>query len=84
MTPSDLSDKALAVFAFALYHQLSSGEPVSRVVIHDGAGHQADPDAIAELAAAGLASVEDDRLVFSASGLAMATVLLGRMRGADR
>lgn len=34
-TPNELSDKALAVFAFALYHQLSSGEVVSAVTVAD-------------------------------------------------
>ncbi len=66
---TELSDKALAVFAFALYHQLESGEPVSRVVLSDGAGHQADGDAVAELQGAGLAEVDGIWIVFTEDGL---------------
>ena len=44
--PTRLSDKALAVFAFAIFHQLESSKPVSHVVLSDGAGHRADPDAV--------------------------------------
>lgn len=82
MSNSSLSDKALAVFAFALYHQLSSGEPVSGVVAHDGAGHQADPQAISELEAAGLARPEADRIVFTEAGLSVLTRLAEAMKGA--
>ncbi len=66
---TELSDKALSVFAFALYHQLESGEPVSRVVRADGAGHQADPEAVAELERAGLARVDGNWIVFEEQGL---------------
>ncbi len=69
-TETNLSDKALAVFAFAIYHQLASGEPVSRVVLSDGAGHQADGEAVEELRAARLADVEGNWIVFTADGLA--------------
>ena len=37
-----LSDKAVAVFAFAAYHEMSSGETVVDVVLKDGAGHGKD------------------------------------------
>ena len=66
---AELSDKALAVFAFALYHQLESGEPVSRVVLSDGAGHKADEQAVAELQGANLAEVDGNWIVFSEEGL---------------
>ena len=35
MPSPTLSDKAVAVFAFAAYHQLSSGEAVVDVVLKD-------------------------------------------------
>jgi hypothetical protein len=75
-----LSDEALAVFAFAAYHQLESGEPVTRVVIHDRSGHQADGKAVAELTERGLATVEDDRIAFTGSG----EEVLGRVVSALR
>jgi chromosome segregation and condensation protein ScpB len=65
---TSLSDRALAVFAFAAYHQLESGEPVARVVAKDGAGHHADSGAIAELSERGLAELEGDRIVFTQDG----------------
>ncbi len=64
-----LSDKALAVLAFALYHQFESGEPVSRVILSDGAGHKADDKAVEELRGAGLAEVDGNWIVFSDAGL---------------
>lgn len=70
-----LSDKALSVFAFALYHQLESGEPVSRVVLSDGAGHQADGEAVRELQEAGLAEVDGNWIVFSEEGLRRVSAL---------
>ena len=51
---SSLSDKALAVFAFAAYHQLESGQRVSSIVQRDGAGHRADDTAVRELTERGL------------------------------
>lgn len=80
MTLADLSDKALAVFAFALYHQLSSGEPVAGVVAHDGAGHQADPQAVTELESAGLARLENDRIVFTEVGLKLLAGALANLK----
>ncbi|WP_052341470.1 hypothetical protein [Salinarimonas rosea] len=75
-----LSDKALAVFAFAAYHQLESGEPVTGVVRRDGAGHKADEEAIAELREAGLVTVEESRVLFSAQGEAVLGALVGALR----
>lgn len=80
-TPNDLSDKALAVFAFAIYHQLESGDAVSGVTARDAAGHQADPKAIAELAQLDLAHLENGRITFTAAGQLMLTQLLDRLRG---
>jgi|GEM_PF-1368360 len=79
-TPPPLSDKALAVFAFAAYHQLESGEPVTGVVRRDGAGHHADEDAIRELSEAGLVTVEANRVNFSDQGEAVLGALIGALR----
>jgi len=65
MTAQNLSDKALAVFAFAAYHQLESGQRVSKVVRRDGAGHKADDDAVQELESRGLIRVEGDDIAFT-------------------
>lgn len=80
---TQLSDKALGVFAFAAYHQLSSGEPVSRVVRHDGAGHKADPEAVRELEERGLAKSEDDRITFTPEGLAMLARVVDALHGVN-
>ena len=84
-TATTLSDKALSVFAFAAYHQLESGQKVSRVVRRDGAGHQADVEAVAELEARGLARADDAAIVFTPDGeavLARAVQGLRRALGA--
>ena len=81
---SALSDKALAVFAFASYHQLTSGEKVTDVVLHDGAGHAADPAAIAELETAGLATQEGDRASFTNEGQKLFGMVLEAIRSAAR
>jgi chromosome segregation and condensation protein ScpB len=75
-----LTDEALAVFAFAAYHQLESGEPVTRVVINDGAGHRADGKAVAELTERGLAEVENDRIAFTDSGEALLARIVETIR----
>ena len=51
---SGLSDEALAVFAFAAYHQLASGQKMLSVVRKDGAGHRASAAAADELDGRGL------------------------------
>ena len=61
-TPTNLSDKALSVFAFAAYHQLESGQKVTKVIRRDGSGHQADPEAVQELESRGLVTATDDEL----------------------
>ncbi|WP_237479491.1 hypothetical protein [Lichenibacterium dinghuense] len=82
MASTTLSDKAKAVFAFAAYHQMSSGEPVIDVVLHDGAGHSADPEAIKELEAADLAKTKDDRAAFTDAGKAKLEAVIAAIRGA--
>ena len=79
---SQLSDKAVAVFAFAAYHEMSSGETVLDVALKDKAGHAADPDAIRELEAAGLAVTENDRAVFTDSGKAHLKAVISALRSA--
>ena len=82
MPSTTLSDKALAVFAFAAYHQLSSGEVVIDVVLKDGAGHSADPQAIAELEAADLAKKDGDRAAFTEAGKGKLSAVIEALRGA--
>jgi len=79
-TPNDLSDKALAVFAFAIYHQLESGDAVSGIVARDAAGHQADPEALKELSGLGLANVENGKINFTDAGQLLLGQLLDRLR----
>ena len=75
-----LSDRALSVFAFAIYHQLESGEPVTAVVRRDAAGHQANPGAVDELQQAGLVTAEPDRLLFTPQGQEVLASLVDAMR----
>jgi ribosomal protein S19E (S16A) len=77
---SKVSDQALSVFAFAVYHQLESGEPISAVVRRDGAGHEANAEALKELGQLGLVSVEDDRIAFSSKGQEIIGSLIDAMR----
>lgn len=81
MAGTNLSDKALAVFAFAAYHQLSSGEPVSRVIRRDGAGHEADPEAVAELEGRGLVATDGDWIVLKPEAERMLAEVIEAMRG---
>lgn len=78
-----LSDRGIAVFAFAAYHQLTSGETVTDVVLSDGAGHAADPEAIAELETAELAKVEGGRAVFTAQGKTVLDAAIAALRGVE-
>jgi hypothetical protein len=75
MSETNLSDGACAIFAFAAYHQLQSGQPVTKVVIDDGAGHKADETGRQELTSNNLATESDNAIVFNEAGLA----LLGRV-----
>ena len=81
-TPNELSDAALAVFAFAIYHQLDSGEPVTKVVADDGQGHQANQAGVEELQKRELASLEDGFISFTPAGMQMIEQLIGRLRAA--
>jgi len=65
---SGLSDEALAVFAFAAYHQLSSGQRVRSVVQRDGVGHGASDAAVSELTGRGLVEAHGDGIHFTDSG----------------
>jgi hypothetical protein len=79
---SKLSDRGLAVFAFALYHQLESGSRVTQVVRADGSGHHADDAAIRELEGLGLVPVENDRIAFTREGEDRLDRVLAGMRNA--
>ncbi|MEL6064776.1 MULTISPECIES: hypothetical protein [unclassified Methylobacterium] len=57
-----LSDEALSIFAFAAYHRLVSGERVTSVIRKDGAGHEADPHGVEELAARGLVTAGETEI----------------------
>lgn len=82
MPASKLSDKAVAVFGFAAYHQMSSGEPVIDVVLDDGAGHRADPEAIKELEDADLVKKQGDRAAFTDAGRKHLEAVIAAMRSA--
>lgn len=75
-----LSDKALAVFAFAIFHELESGKPVSHVTLSDGAGHRADPEAVSELEQRGLATKDGNRLAFTPAAEQLKADLIRSMR----
>lgn len=81
---SELSDKAIAVFAFAAYHQLESGQPVKSVVLSDGKGHKADEEAVAELQAQGLATTSGNDIVFTDEGLGVLAAAVNGLRSAAR
>ncbi|WEK04739.1 MAG: hypothetical protein P0Y65_00320 [Candidatus Devosia phytovorans] len=80
-TPNDLSNQALAVFAFAAYHQLSSGDVVTSVVSNDPSGHRADPAAIDELVQKQLATKTDNRLHLTDGGQLMLSQIIDRIKG---
>ena len=65
---SGLSDEALAVFAFAAYHQFSSGQMVRSVVQKDGAGHKASDAAVEELTGRGLIEADGSEIRFTPQG----------------
>lgn len=82
MPDTALSDGACAIFAFAAYHQLQSGQPVTKVVIDDGAGHKADDTGRQELASRTLASEESNAIVFTESGLALLARVVTALKAA--
>jgi chromosome segregation and condensation protein ScpB len=75
-----LSDKALAVFAFAAYHQLESGQRVSSVVRRDNAGHRADEEAVRELTERGLVHADDGLVHFTGEGERLLQTVIGGLR----
>lgn len=82
MDSQQLGDKGLSIFVFAAYHQLTSGEAVSEVVLRDGAGHSADPQGVRDVIALGLARVENDRAVLSDAGVAFLADIVTAVRRA--
>jgi len=58
-----ISDRALAVFAFAAYHELESGQVVRSVARRDDAGHKADDAAVDELQKQGYKRVKQEVVV---------------------
>ena len=82
MTHPSLSDKGLAVFAFAIYHQLESGSRVTQVVANDGAGHHADDEATRELQALGFVTIDDGRVGFTERGEGLVDRIAAEMRRA--
>lgn len=81
---STMSEKAVAVFAFAAYHQLGSGQPVKSVVRSDGKGHAADADAVTELVERSLATVEGNDIAFTDEGLAVLAKAIEGLSSAAR
>jgi hypothetical protein len=79
---SGLSDKAVAVFAFAAYHQLESGQPVTKVIREDGKGHKADAEAVTELEGLKLAETTGNDIVFTESGLSVLAKAVDGLRSA--
>ncbi len=78
-----LSDHALSIFAFAAYHHLISGQPISSVVRRDGRGHHADPEGAAEVEQRGLATLSDDAITFTAPGVAFVEAIVAAIRKAS-
>lgn len=78
---SGLSDEALAVFAFAAYHQLSSGQTVRSVVQRDGVGHKASDKAVSELKERGLIEADGDEIRFTDRGETALQALITGLRG---
>jgi chromosome segregation and condensation protein ScpB len=78
---SGLSDEALAVFAFAAYHQLTSGQMVKSVVQQDGAGHKASDKAVEELQGRGLIEADGEAIHFTASGEEALQAFISGIRG---
>lgn len=78
---SGLSDEALAVFAFAAYHQLSSGQMVRSIVQRDGAGHKASDTAVSELKGRGLIEADGQDITFTPQGEEALQAMIAGLRG---
>lgn len=76
----DLSDNALAVFAFAAYQQLATGQRVASIVQQDGAGHRADDAAVNELQRHGLAEADGTRIQFTEAGERLLQTMIDSLR----
>ena len=76
-----LSDEALAVFAFAAYHQLSSGQIVRSIVQRDGAGHKASDTAVSELRSRGLIEADGQDIAFTPQGETVLQGMIAALRG---
>ena len=84
LVPPKLSDRALAIFAFAAYHELESGTRVTSVVADDHAGHRADPSGVNELVEYELARREADHIAFTERGAELLQQILVTMRATPR
>ena len=82
MADTPLSDGAYAVFAFAAYHQLQSGQPVTKVIIDDGAGHRADDIGRGQLRDRELISEDGNSIVFTDAGLALLATVVDGLKAA--
>ncbi len=78
---SGLSDEALAVFAFAAFHQLSSGQTVRSVTRRDWAGHKANDGAVAELQERGFVEPTGDEIRFTPKGEEALRAVISAVRG---
>ena len=77
---SGLSDEALAVFAFAAYHQLTSGQIVRRIVQRGGAGHSASDKAVSELRDRGLIEADGQDISFTPKGEEALQAMIAALR----
>ena len=75
-----LSDRALAIMAFAIYHELESGTRVTSVVADDHAGHRADPSGVDELVQHELARREAEHIAFTEHGAELLQQMVATMR----
>lgn len=78
---SGLSDEALAVFAFAAYHQLTSGQMVKSVVQQDGSGHKANDKAVEELKGQELIEADGEEIRFTPRGEEALQAFISGIRG---
>lgn len=78
----DISDAALAVFAFAAYHELESGQAVKSVTRRDDAGHRADDGAVAELTDRGLVEADATQIRFTPEGERIKQAVIDGLRKA--
>lgn len=81
-TLNDLSNRALAFFAFAAYHELATGEVVTTVASCDDAGHRLDPEAVAELVRLGLTEEGVGTISFTPPGQVLLAQIMDLLRGA--